>query len=99
MVVINVLEKGAVGKQLLKDVLKNDTYTNVVAVGRRLVELDKSVPQDKLVGVFAYRFSTLFTKKTGAEDCGFRQSRSSPRCVQECLVSILMSWPLIFTYI
>ncbi|KAI8644612.1 hypothetical protein BD408DRAFT_441603 [Parasitella parasitica] len=40
---------GAVGKQVLKDVLKNGTYAKVVAVGRRPVELDESIPQDKLV--------------------------------------------------
>ncbi|CAO0802209.1 unnamed protein product [Mucor circinelloides] len=40
---------GAVGKQLLKDVLKNGKYAKVVAVGRRPVELDESIPQDKLV--------------------------------------------------
>ncbi|KAI9487094.1 MAG: hypothetical protein EXX96DRAFT_551780 [Benjaminiella poitrasii] len=41
---------GAVGKQLLKDVLKNGTYAKVVSIGRRPVELeDSSIPQDKLV--------------------------------------------------
>jgi oxidoreductase len=40
---------GAVGKQLLKDVLKNGKYEKVVAIGRRPVELEESVPQDKLV--------------------------------------------------
>ncbi|KAI8973563.1 hypothetical protein BDF20DRAFT_907093 [Mycotypha africana] len=39
---------GAVGKQLLLDVLKNGSYARVVSVGRRQVELDDSVPQDKL---------------------------------------------------
>ncbi|KAG1067009.1 hypothetical protein G6F42_026570 [Rhizopus arrhizus] len=42
---------GAVGKQLLKDVLKNGKYAKVVAVGRRPVELDESIPQDKLVQI------------------------------------------------
>ncbi|KAL9551407.1 hypothetical protein MBANPS3_004282 [Mucor bainieri] len=40
---------GAVGKQLLKDVLKRGAYTKVVAVGRRLVDFDDSVNQEKLV--------------------------------------------------
>lgn len=40
---------GAVGKQVLKDVLQNGTYQKVISVGRRNVELDDSVPQDKLV--------------------------------------------------
>ncbi|KAI8086688.1 uncharacterized protein BX664DRAFT_336518 [Halteromyces radiatus] len=40
---------GAVGKQLLKDLLKNGPYAKVVTVGRRNVELDNTVPQDKLV--------------------------------------------------
>ncbi|GAA5809291.1 hypothetical protein MFLAVUS_002697 [Mucor flavus] len=40
---------GAVGKQLLKDVLKNGSYTKVVSVGRRPVDLEDSIPKDKLV--------------------------------------------------
>ncbi|KAI7870088.1 uncharacterized protein EV154DRAFT_453225 [Mucor mucedo] len=40
---------GAVGKQVLKSVLKDGTYTKVITVGRRSVELEDSVPQDKLV--------------------------------------------------
>ncbi|KAI8148156.1 hypothetical protein BJV82DRAFT_654023 [Fennellomyces sp. T-0311] len=40
---------GAVGKQVLLDLLKNGTYEKVVTVGRRPVQLDDSVPQDKLV--------------------------------------------------
>ncbi|KAI9263516.1 hypothetical protein EDC94DRAFT_518093 [Helicostylum pulchrum] len=40
---------GAVGKQLLKDVLKNGSYTKVVSVGRRPVELEDSISKDKLV--------------------------------------------------
>ncbi|CEP14607.1 hypothetical protein [Parasitella parasitica] len=42
-------EIGAVGKQVLKDVLKTGTYSKVVTVGRRPVELDENIPQDKLV--------------------------------------------------
>jgi oxidoreductase len=33
----------------LKDVLKHGKYEKVVAIGRRPVELEESVPQDKLV--------------------------------------------------
>lgn len=40
---------GAVGKELLKDILKNGSYTKVVSIGRRQVRLDDSIPQDKLV--------------------------------------------------
>ncbi|KAI8330428.1 hypothetical protein BC941DRAFT_485546 [Chlamydoabsidia padenii] len=40
---------GAVGKELLKDLLKNGSYTKVVALGRRKVVLDDTIPQDKLV--------------------------------------------------
>jgi oxidoreductase len=40
---------GAVGKQLLKDLLQNGQYAKVVSVGRREVKLEDSVPQDKLV--------------------------------------------------
>ncbi|ORZ17154.1 hypothetical protein BCR42DRAFT_414023 [Absidia repens] len=40
---------GAVGKALLKDLLKNGSYAKVVAAGRRKVELDDTIPQDKLV--------------------------------------------------
>ncbi|CEG62790.1 hypothetical protein RMATCC62417_00064 [Rhizopus microsporus] len=40
---------GAVGKQLLVDVLKNGSYSKVIAAGRRPVDIDASVPQDKLV--------------------------------------------------
>ncbi|KAI7901888.1 uncharacterized protein BX663DRAFT_512738 [Cokeromyces recurvatus] len=41
---------GAVGKQLLKDILKNGTYAKVISVGRRPVEIeDNTIPQDKLV--------------------------------------------------
>lgn len=43
------------GKQLLKDVLKNGKYAKVVAVGRRPVELDESIPQDKLVRLLVYK--------------------------------------------
>ncbi|KAI8092249.1 uncharacterized protein B0P05DRAFT_525448 [Gilbertella persicaria] len=39
---------GAVGKQLLKDVLVNGKYTKVISVGRRSVELEPTIPQDKL---------------------------------------------------
>ncbi|EPB85548.1 hypothetical protein HMPREF1544_07637, partial [Mucor circinelloides 1006PhL] len=48
-VVIQCFEKGTVGKQVLTDVLKNDSYTKVAAFDRRPVELDKSMPQDNLV--------------------------------------------------
>lgn len=41
--------KGAVGKQLLTDLLKNGKYEKVISVGRRQVELDSNTPQDKLV--------------------------------------------------
>ncbi|KAI8972358.1 hypothetical protein BDB01DRAFT_845126 [Pilobolus umbonatus] len=40
---------GAVGKQLLMDVLKTGTYSKVITMGRREVKLDDSIPQDKLV--------------------------------------------------
>ncbi|CAO3647490.1 unnamed protein product [Cunninghamella blakesleeana] len=40
---------GAVGKSLLKNVLKDSKYATVVTVGRRKVELDSSIPQEKLV--------------------------------------------------
>jgi hypothetical protein len=40
---------GAVGKALLKDLLKANTYTSVTAVGRREVALDDTVPKEKLV--------------------------------------------------
>ncbi|KAI9273756.1 hypothetical protein BY458DRAFT_508150 [Sporodiniella umbellata] len=40
---------GAVGKQVLTDVLKNGKYEKVVCVGRREVELDSSIPQEKLI--------------------------------------------------
>ncbi|KAI8148154.1 hypothetical protein BJV82DRAFT_664483 [Fennellomyces sp. T-0311] len=36
-------------KQVLLDLLKNGTYEKVATVGRRPVQLDDSVPQDKLV--------------------------------------------------
>ncbi|CAO3624297.1 unnamed protein product [Mucor hiemalis] len=39
---------GAVGKQVLKDVLKNGKYSKVVSIGRRNVELEDTIPQDKL---------------------------------------------------
>lgn len=45
---------GAVGKQVLKDVLKNGNYAKVVSVGRRSVELEDSIPQDKLVSIGVY---------------------------------------------
>ncbi|KAI8978370.1 hypothetical protein BDB01DRAFT_799610 [Pilobolus umbonatus] len=40
---------GAVGKQLLKDILVNGSYDRVITAGRRICELDSSIPQDKLV--------------------------------------------------
>ncbi|KAI8972950.1 hypothetical protein BDB01DRAFT_729783 [Pilobolus umbonatus] len=40
---------GAIGKQLLKDILKTGTYTKVISIGRRMVEIEDSIPQDKLV--------------------------------------------------
>ncbi|KAG1435098.1 hypothetical protein G6F56_014085 [Rhizopus delemar] len=40
---------GAVGKQLLIDLLKNGKYEKVVSVGRREVELDSSISQERLV--------------------------------------------------
>ncbi|KAI9304585.1 hypothetical protein BJ944DRAFT_163307 [Cunninghamella echinulata] len=40
---------GAVGKALLKNVLKDSNYTTVIAMGRRAVELDDSIPKEKLV--------------------------------------------------
>ncbi|KAI8145202.1 hypothetical protein BJV82DRAFT_50791 [Fennellomyces sp. T-0311] len=40
---------GAVGKQLLLDLLKNGNYEKVITVGRRFVQLDDSIPQEKLV--------------------------------------------------
>ncbi|ORX52433.1 hypothetical protein DM01DRAFT_1306879 [Hesseltinella vesiculosa] len=40
---------GAVGKAVVKDLLVNEHYTKVVAAGRRHVQLDDSIPQDKLV--------------------------------------------------
>lgn len=50
--IINVIDneyKGAVGKQLLTDLLKNGKYEKVISVGRRQVELDSNTPQEKLV--------------------------------------------------
>ncbi|KAG0744945.1 hypothetical protein G6F57_006707 [Rhizopus arrhizus] len=53
-VVLNIMKfidneyKGAVGKQLLTDLLKNGKYEKVISVGRRQVELDSNTPQDKL---------------------------------------------------
>ncbi|KAG2175008.1 hypothetical protein INT43_006070 [Umbelopsis isabellina] len=40
---------GAVGKALLRDILKADTYASVTALGRREVTLDDTVPKEKLV--------------------------------------------------
>ncbi|KAI9309052.1 hypothetical protein BJ944DRAFT_236450 [Cunninghamella echinulata] len=40
---------GAVGKALLKNVLKDSNYTTVFMMGRRAVELDASIPKEKLV--------------------------------------------------
>ncbi|KAI8889381.1 NAD(P)-binding protein [Backusella circina FSU 941] len=40
---------GAVGKQLLKEILKNNDYQKVISIGRRTVEIDKEIPQDRLV--------------------------------------------------
>ncbi|KAL0089008.1 hypothetical protein J3Q64DRAFT_1882670 [Phycomyces blakesleeanus] len=40
---------GAVGKALVRDLLVNGSYEKVVAIGRRPVELDSNVPQEKLV--------------------------------------------------
>ena len=40
---------GAVGKEVLKDLLTTGKYSKVVSVGRRTVELDSTIPQDKLV--------------------------------------------------
>ncbi|CAO3640805.1 unnamed protein product [Cunninghamella echinulata] len=40
---------GAVGKALLKNVLKDSNYTTVIAMSRRAVELDDSIPKEKLV--------------------------------------------------
>ncbi|KAI8334474.1 hypothetical protein BD560DRAFT_414558 [Blakeslea trispora] len=39
---------GAVGKELLKELLTTGKYDKVVSVGRRTVELDSTIPQDKL---------------------------------------------------
>ncbi|KAJ8652726.1 hypothetical protein O0I10_011608 [Lichtheimia ornata] len=39
---------GAVGKALVKDLLFNGDYQKVITVGRRPVELDSNIPQDKL---------------------------------------------------
>ncbi|OBZ86948.1 Oxidoreductase HTATIP2 [Choanephora cucurbitarum] len=39
---------GAVGKEVLKDLLTTGKYSKVVSVGRRTVELDSAIPQDKL---------------------------------------------------
>ncbi|KAI8365806.1 hypothetical protein EDC96DRAFT_182016 [Choanephora cucurbitarum] len=39
---------GAVGKEVLKDLLTTGKYSKVVSVGRRTVELDSTIPQDKL---------------------------------------------------
>lgn len=43
--------KGAVGKQLLTDLLQNGNYAKVVAVGRRNVKLEETISQEKLVRV------------------------------------------------
>ncbi|KAG0168238.1 Oxidoreductase htatip2 [Apophysomyces sp. BC1015] len=40
---------GAVGKALLKDVLQNGKYAQVVTIGRREATVDEGIPQDKLV--------------------------------------------------
>ncbi|KAF7721182.1 Methyltransferase-like protein 23 [Apophysomyces ossiformis] len=39
---------GAVGKALLKDVLQNGKYTQVITVGRREASLDENIPKEKL---------------------------------------------------
>ncbi|KAI9247156.1 hypothetical protein BDA99DRAFT_526220 [Phascolomyces articulosus] len=39
---------GAVGKALLKDVLKNGGYKKVITLGRRPAQLDESIPQNNL---------------------------------------------------
>ncbi|KAI9492494.1 hypothetical protein BDB00DRAFT_828469 [Zychaea mexicana] len=39
---------GAVGKQLLLDVLKNGNYSRVITLGRRPAPLDDSIPQQNL---------------------------------------------------
>ncbi|KAI9364289.1 hypothetical protein BD770DRAFT_379684 [Pilaira anomala] len=40
---------GAVGKQVLIDALKNGKYAKVITAGRRPVQLDDTIPQNKLV--------------------------------------------------
>jgi oxidoreductase len=40
---------GAVGKQVLKEILKNNDYQKVISIGRRSVEIDKEIPQECLV--------------------------------------------------
>jgi oxidoreductase len=40
---------GAVGKQVLKEILKSNDYQKVISIGRRNVDLEQEVPQDRLV--------------------------------------------------
>ncbi|KAI8889380.1 NAD(P)-binding protein [Backusella circina FSU 941] len=40
---------GAVGKQVLKEILKSNDYQKVISIGRRNVELEQEVPQERLV--------------------------------------------------
>ncbi|KAI8073874.1 hypothetical protein BC940DRAFT_231926, partial [Gongronella butleri] len=40
---------GAVGKEVVKDLLTADKYSKVVTAGRRAVQLDDTIPQEKLV--------------------------------------------------
>ncbi|KAI9310922.1 hypothetical protein BX666DRAFT_2001616 [Dichotomocladium elegans] len=40
---------GAVGKALLKNILRNGEYAKVITVGRRPAQLDDTIPQDRLV--------------------------------------------------
>jgi oxidoreductase len=40
---------GAVGKQVLKEILKNNDYQKVISIGRRSVEIEKEIPQERLV--------------------------------------------------
>lgn len=68
---IDFFVAGAVGKQLLKDVLKNGKYAKVVAVGRRPVELDESIPQDKLVRLLVYKAIGVYSCAmcVGSKNC------------------------------
>ncbi|RUS30310.1 hypothetical protein BC938DRAFT_479563 [Jimgerdemannia flammicorona] len=43
------IKLGAVGKALVRDLLKQGVYEKVVTVGRKEVKLDDNVPKDKLV--------------------------------------------------